>query len=242
MAIIPSTQKFHTVSTEVDTQNKGSQLANSRREAFTMQDILDTVPSSAGLFEEGSGGAESTQRVGSNNDASGGYSTISGGHNGIASGVNSVVGGGFMNTASGYYATVSGGRANYSSGSRSSVGGGAYSAASGNYSVVGGGIFSVASGYGSVVMGGSSNTASGGYSVIGTGFYNNATASYSSILGGSNNSTSTFANSHILGSYITSDRADTTFVQNLSIKSIPTSAAGLPSGSVWSNGGILNIV
>ena len=43
MAIIPNTQKFHTVSAEVDTENKGSELANSRREAFTMQDIIDSV-------------------------------------------------------------------------------------------------------------------------------------------------------------------------------------------------------
>lgn len=196
----------------------------------------------AALFEENAtGGPESTQRVGSG-EASGFSSVVGGGFACNASGFCSVLSGGFSNTASGYYATVSGGSGNYSSGSKSSVGGGAYSAASGNYSVIGGGIFSVASGYGSVVMGGSSNIASGAYSVVGTGFYNKATASYSSILGGSNNSTSTFANSHILGSYIISDRADTTFVQNLSIKSIPTSAAGLPSGSVWSNGGILNIV
>tara|TARA_R110001632_G_scaffold160245_1_gene278549 strand:- start:76 stop:813 length:738 start_codon:yes stop_codon:yes gene_type:complete len=43
MAIIPSGQKFHTVSSNVDTENKGSAQANSGREAFTMQDITDSV-------------------------------------------------------------------------------------------------------------------------------------------------------------------------------------------------------
>ena len=46
----------------------------------------------------------------------------------------------------------------------------------------------------------------------------------------------------VKGSNITTDRACTTFVNNLSIKNIPTSSAGLPSGSVWKNGNVLNIV
>ena len=46
----------------------------------------------------------------------------------------------------------------------------------------------------------------------------------------------------IVGSNITADRACTTFVNNLSIKNIPTSSDGLPSGSVWSNGGVLYIM
>lgn len=48
MANIPTTQKFHTVSAEVDTLNRGSALANSRRSVFTMQDIIDTVDSTPG--------------------------------------------------------------------------------------------------------------------------------------------------------------------------------------------------
>ena len=46
----------------------------------------------------------------------------------------------------------------------------------------------------------------------------------------------------IVGSNITADRVCTTFVNNLSIKNIPTSSAGLPSGAVWSNAGALTIV
>ena len=45
MSIIPSGQKFHTVPSSVNTQEKGSALANSQREIYTMQDIIDSVPS-----------------------------------------------------------------------------------------------------------------------------------------------------------------------------------------------------
>jgi hypothetical protein len=43
MAIIPSGQKFHTVAEGVQTVERGSSLANSQREIYTMQDIVDSV-------------------------------------------------------------------------------------------------------------------------------------------------------------------------------------------------------
>jgi hypothetical protein len=46
----------------------------------------------------------------------------------------------------------------------------------------------------------------------------------------------------IVGSNITADRACATFVNNLSIKNIPTSSAGLPAGSIWSDACVLKIV
>jgi hypothetical protein len=46
----------------------------------------------------------------------------------------------------------------------------------------------------------------------------------------------------IVGSCITANRECATFVNNLSIINIPTSSAGLPSGAVWKNGNVLNIV
>jgi hypothetical protein len=46
MATVPSGQKFHTVPSNVETNNLGSKLANDQREIFTMQDIADTVASS----------------------------------------------------------------------------------------------------------------------------------------------------------------------------------------------------
>jgi hypothetical protein len=47
---------------------------------------------------------------------------------------------------------------------------------------------------------------------------------------------------YVFGDAIVADRVKTMFVNNLSIKTIPISSAGLPSGSVWSNSGVLNIV
>ncbi len=47
MALIPNTQKFHTVAGAVDTENKGSAQLNAKRQAFTMADIIDTALSGA---------------------------------------------------------------------------------------------------------------------------------------------------------------------------------------------------
>ena len=252
MAIIPSTQKFHTVSAEVDTENKGSETANSRREAFTMQDIVDTagagIPS---LFEEGSfpgpsGQETSTQRVGSSNEATKVYATVSGGDSNTAAGSYATVGGGQGNTASNNSSpggsTVGGGVNNIASGLSSTVAGGNGNSALGSRAVVGGGIGNIASGSSSATVGGLSNTATGSATFVGGGVRNDATADDSSVLGGRENDTLTFVNSHIIGSNLESDRQDCTFVENLSIKSIPTAATGLPSGSIWSNAGVLNIV
>jgi hypothetical protein len=121
-----------------------------------------------------------------------------------------------------------GGNGNSAVGSRSSVGGGQTNNASASYSVI---------------AGGKNNTIQSGaeLSMINGGAYCNISGSgYSSASGYQITITNKAA--HVLGSYITSDRDNTTFVSNLSIKSIPTSAAGLPSGSVWSNGNVLNIV
>jgi hypothetical protein len=46
----------------------------------------------------------------------------------------------------------------------------------------------------------------------------------------------------IVGSNIQADRECATFVNNLSIKNIPTASADLPVGSVWRNGTVLEIV
>lgn len=43
MAIIPNGQKFHTVSADVDTNDKGSARSNADRDVYTMQDIIDTA-------------------------------------------------------------------------------------------------------------------------------------------------------------------------------------------------------
>ena len=56
MASIPVTQKFHTVAADVDTENKGSALANADRESYTMQDIIDTVSTEGGIDGSGTAG------------------------------------------------------------------------------------------------------------------------------------------------------------------------------------------
>ena len=70
---------------------------------------------------------------------------------------------------------------------------------------------------------------------------NGGYASVQTIVGGYNNTNGSYE-SHIIGSNITTDRTCTAFVNNLSIKSIPTAATGLPAGAVWNNAGVLNIV
>lgn len=60
MATIPSGQKFHTVASTVDTENKGSAGLNAQRTIFTMQDIQDTVTAGGGV--DGSGTANSLSR------------------------------------------------------------------------------------------------------------------------------------------------------------------------------------
>jgi len=72
----------------------------------------------------------------------------------------------------------------------------------------------------STILGGSCNT------IIGLGITD------SSILGGERNTLIT-NKSFVVGSNIVTDRDCATFVNNLSIKNIPTSSANLPSGSVW---------
>jgi len=57
MAQIPSGQKFHTVASNVQTAERGSALANSQREIFTMQDIVSTVANpTSGFIPYNSGG------------------------------------------------------------------------------------------------------------------------------------------------------------------------------------------
>jgi hypothetical protein len=107
---------------------------------------------------------------------------------------------------------------------------------------VGGGCGNAASTVGATVSGGRNNIASGcSSSTIGGGNSNTASGIYSGILGGENNN-ATCNCSMIIGNNITSNRLNTTFVNNLSIMNIPTSSAGLPAGSVWNDGGTLKIV
>ena len=61
MATVPSTQKFHTVSTDADTKERGSVLVDGLREVYTMADIAESVPQ--GTFKAVSSGAYSKGEV-----------------------------------------------------------------------------------------------------------------------------------------------------------------------------------
>lgn len=84
-----------------------------------------------------------------------------------------------------------------------------------------------ASGEYSAAIGGDSNTASGNNSATIGGYSNVATHIRAVIAGGQN---------------MASVADDTLHCAKLAILSIPTSAAGLPSGMIWSDGGTLKIV
>jgi hypothetical protein len=154
---------------------------------------------------------------------SGCYSFIGNGFQNSASGCYSFIGNGFQNSASGCYSSVLNGRRNTASGYHSTASG-LCTTASGNYSTASGAC-TTASNYHSTASG-YRTTASGAYSFV-----------Y-----GVNSCDNGNDLAYVFGQSIVADRANTTFVQNLSIKNIPISSAGLPSGSVWSNLGILTIV
>ena len=122
-------------------------------------------------------------------------------------------------------------------------------------SIIGGGKFNIITNSCSIIGGGNNNTVSGDYSTILNGSCNRLLSCYSTILGGScnfscgvnsgilgNGNIVKDCNTYVVGSDITTDRNCTTFVNNLSIMNIPTNPTGLPSGSVWNNCGVLNIV
>jgi len=122
------------------------------------------------------------------------------------------------------------------------IGGGDYNVNRGSYSVIAGGCANTTSAKSSVVSGGNGNIADSDYAFVGGGKNNRASGEFSSVVGGQNNTTKEHKNTHIVGSNIEADRDNTTFVNNLSIKDIPTSKENLPKGSIWSNKGVLTIV
>lgn len=180
--------------------------------------------------------------LGHSNIGSGTFSSILGGQSNQAIGTFSSVVGGQSNCALASHSFVGGGINNMSNAACSAIGGGIANKVSGARGFVGAGSDNTVSGGYSGILGGCGNLASGGYSSILVGKANTASGTYSNILGGRNNNTNSFNDTFIAGSNITANAACTTFVNKLAIMTIPTSSAGLPSGSVWSNSGVLNIV
>ena len=189
--------------------------------------------------------SRSTIGGGQNNVIGGSTSTIAGGFAHVANGSAAFIGGGESNTvgSGSFFGTIGGGYNNCVNSSGSNILGGCVNTISGGLSSVLGGSFNSANGGWSTVTGGSFNTVATCYAVVNGGCCNIACSSgcRTAILGGHFNQ-ATCTDSFVVGSCITTDRVCTTFVNNLSIKNIPTSAAGLPSGSVWRNANVLTIV
>lgn len=210
----------------------------------------------SGFYNSLSNGVANTILFGYGNTMTGSasYSLIQGGaYNSITSGTYSIIGGGAYNTISGQRNVVAGGNNNKITGSDSVIAGGSINCVES----VGSGILSGSNNKvitlnqtGSrtnVISGGATNcimTSSGWSSIAGGGCNKVLGSCYSTIIGGFNNQIpeSLGNNIFIAGTNITADRANTLFANNLSLKSLPTSDAGLPVGSVWNNQGVLNIV
>lgn len=189
------------------------------------------------------GNGFSSGNYGKFNNASGTHSFIGNGVNNTASGFESFVGNGYNNRATGGISFATG-YANYVSGYYSSIVGGASNTLTGRVSFIGAGSGNRNTAYfGAAIVAGSGNCVNANSSSVVAGKDNCVYSSCSSILGGIQNVIPAVNNeSFILGSCITADRSCATFVNNLSIMNIPTSPVGLPAGSIWKNGAVLNIV
>jgi hypothetical protein len=256
---------------DIQATNEGTLAGNARGEnSVDLQTLRAAATQTAsGSYSVIVGGknntAASTGSVvggGTNNNSASSYTTISGGlqntvsaaaqHATIGGGQNNTIsdaysgctiGGGSSNNASMWDSTVSGGNTNTASAYRATVSGGMNNTASSDYSTVGGGLMNLATtGIIATVCGGLSNTASGYVSVVGGGFNNSASGDYSAVLGGSSNGTNGLTGAMIAGSNITAQRANTLHCNNLTIKNIPTSSAGLTAGDVWNDSGTLKII
>lgn len=160
-------------------------------------------------------------------------------HNTIAGGVLNC-----MVASAKYFNTINGGCFNKISAEiGSTINGGFFHLISGcsDSTIIGGSINNI-TGCNSTILGGRCNIASStSFGTMLGGCRNTVSNRNSTIVGGKCNSSSGLY-SILIGNAITSTRANTTIINNLSIMDIPTSSAGLPSKSVWSNGNVLTIV
>jgi len=173
----------------------------------------------------------------------GGYSVVAGGGcNCVLGSIGGAIGGGFCNIVNCNTGTIAGGRNSTMSNRYATIGGGRNHTVSGYGAFVGGGRLHIASSNYTTIDGGYQNTTSSNYASVVGGRGNTASGIASSVLGGCANTTGGFDCAMIVGSNITANRVCATFVNNLSIMNVPTSSAGLPAGSVWSDLGTLKIV
>lgn len=132
--------------------------------------------------------------AGSQNLATGDYSSISGGNYNRARANFAHVGGGGgdnavdSNAANAIYSTIAGGQANVATGNRAFVGSGKGNLATGNESVIGGGWYNYTQNSQSVVGGGYQNRATGSNAVVAGGQADSAGGDFSAVGGGAGNS------------------------------------------------------
>ena len=108
------------------------------------------------------------------------------------------------------------------------------------YSTISGGYGNFSTSGSTTIGGGRLNTTSGCYGTIGGGLSNTISSLFGGIFAGCENKVIHDC-SFIVGQGITSTATNTTHVNCLHFSNIPTSSAGLAPGTVWSNGGVLNI-
>jgi hypothetical protein len=112
----------------------------------------------------------------------------------------------------------------------------------GEFSVINGGESNTTANKYTIINGGKGNTVDADFGIINGGNSNSVNGDFSSVLAGENNNTQKHKNAHIIGSNITADSDDTTFVEILSIKNMPKSPKGLKVGTLWSDKGLVRIV
>ena len=181
---------------------------------YTLNSTLSTIVPSRGTFT--ATGTASNIGGGNFNSVLSSYSSVLGGIYNTASGNYSNVTGGFSGRASGFYSNIAGGVCNTASGYSASIGGGSCNIASGTNSAIGAGCGNTANNSSTYIGGGRNNTASGLRSAIVGGVNNTASGDYSFIAGGSANDTKNYAGAIVLGTGLSANRSNTTFVNNIS--------------------------
>jgi hypothetical protein len=181
---------------------------------YTLNSTLSTIVPSRGTFT--ATGTASNIGGGNFNSVLSSYSSVLGGIYNTASGNYSNVTGGFSGRASGLYSNIAGGVCNTASGYSASIGGGSCNIASGTNSAIGAGCGNTANNSSTYIGGGRNNTASGLRSAIVGGLNNTASGDYSFIAGGSANDTKNYAGAIVLGTGLSANRSNTTFVNNIS--------------------------
>ncbi len=188
---------------------------------------------------------------GQNNQIQTSYSNITGGENNnitSTNGEHNAILGGCQNdicsTQNNFSVTILNGRTNQIDGTNAcftNILNGTNNDITGNYNTLVNGDQNEITAGSYIFMEGFDNFSNNSHNKI-MGMSNSIVGSHSSIIGCNNVIAINRSGVNIFGENISANRSCSTFVNNLSIMDIPTSSAGLPSGSVWNDSGTLKIV